>query len=278
MVGSLESFELTDEWIEKMREIAPGEPAVTPRKPRKAVMFSESHGFIHWVIPHTAALLKVLAEESGALEIVETADPTFFTPKNLSDIDAVIFNNNCPKQPTRDSFLDLLEDEGLAEKYKDNVLEYVTGGGGVINIHGGIIAFNECPKWDEMMGGVFDFHPQQQTVINNIVDPDHPLTKAFEGEPLVHVDEPYLFTGTYTKKNFRPLLVMDTSTIVMREDQPPITDVCYTAWIKRYGSGRVFYCSPSHNAQSFDDRRLLRFILDGMQYALGDLECEDAPR
>jgi hypothetical protein len=39
----------------------------------------------------------------------------------------------------------------------------------------------------------------------------------------------------------------------------------------------VFYVSPSHNAQSFEDKRLLKFFLDGAQYVLGDLECDDVP-
>ena len=50
----------------------------------------------------------------------------------------------------------------------------------------------------------------------------------------------------------------------------------YISWIKPYGEGRVFYCSPSHNAQSFENPKLLQFMLNGIQYALGDLECDDS--
>ncbi|NOR75818.1 MAG: ThuA domain-containing protein, partial [Draconibacterium sp.] len=51
----------------------------------------------------------------------------------------------------------------------------------------------------------------------------------------------------------------------------------YVSWIKRHGKGRVFFVSPSHNAQSFEDVRLLKFYLDGIQYVTGDFKCDDTP-
>ena len=61
---------------------------------------------------------------------------------------------------------------------------------------------NNSEKFGELLGGAFDFHPKQQEVVATAVDPDHPLVRAFEGKPFVHVDEPYLFKGEYDKKNF----------------------------------------------------------------------------
>ena len=100
---------------------------------------------------------------------------------------------------------------------------------------------------------------------------------SFGGQPFVHVDEPYFYKNAYHKMDFRPLLVMDKSALVVPEGKRLPAEACYVAWVKRYGEGRVFYCSPSHNAQSFEDPRLLQFILDGIQYAFGDLACDDTP-
>ena len=70
---------------------------------------------------------------------------------------------------------------------------------------------------------------------------------------------------------------MDTSKLDCGGRQKQVeADVRYTAWIKKHGKGRVFYCSPSHNAQSFEDARMVRFLLDGIQYTLGDLKCDDS--
>ena len=56
------------------------------------------------------------------------------------------------------------------------------------------------------------------------------------------------------------------------------SDVRYVSWIKPFGKGRVFYCGPSHQPESYETAALLRYYLDGLQYALGDLKCDDAPR
>ena len=107
------------------------------------------------------------------------------------------------------------------------------------------------------------------------LDKDHSLVKAFEGKAFVHVDEPYLFTGAYGKKDFRPLLYMNSAELSSNKEIEG--DIRYVSWIRKQGKGRVFYVSPSHNAQSFEDPRLLKFFLDGTQYVLGDLECDDSP-
>ena len=62
-----------------------------------------------------------------------------------------------------------------------------------------------------------------------------------------------------------------------RNDKRVVGDVRYVAWIKKYGTGRVFYCGPSHQPESFQTKEMLRFVLDGTQYALGDLPCDDSP-
>ena len=276
MVAALERFDLSPEWIAKIRRAAPTQPAVRPKRRRRALLYSVSRGFQHWVTPHTSALLTVLAQTSGAFEVVETEDARHFVPEKLSGFDAVIFNNTCPVHPRRDSFRDVLEDEAEATRLKESIIEFVAAGGGFVSVHGGIIAFNTCPKWDAMQGGSFDYHPAQQELTLTPVDPGHPLVRAFGGTPFVHVDEPYLFKGSYASKDFRPLLVMDKSRMVFRSDKPEVTDTCYAAWIRRHGKGRFFYSSPSHNAQSFEDPRVLGFLLDGIQYALGDLECDDS--
>jgi type 1 glutamine amidotransferase len=53
--------------------------------------------------------------------------------------------------------------------------------------------------------------------------------------------------------------------------------VVYVSWIKRYGKGKVFYSSASHNAQSMEEPGVLQFFLDGLQYVVGDFECDDSP-
>jgi type 1 glutamine amidotransferase len=195
--------------------------------------------------------------------------------ESLAGYDAVVLNNTCPTAPRRDMFQDYVEDAAKAEALKDSVIDFVARGGGLVPLHGGSLACMNCEKWEAMQGATFDHHPHHQWVTLTPTEPDHPLLGAFGGEAFTHFDEPYLFENKYTAREIRPLLVMDPEGMNWLEDRPTPVGPCPVAWIKRHGEGRVFYCSPSHYAQSFDDQRLLLFILDGIQYALGDLQCDD---
>ena len=142
-------------------------------------------------------------------------------------------------------------------------------------LHGAITMQNKSEQFGIMAGGSFDYHPKQQLIEVKLVDGSHPLVRAFDGEGFSHIDEPYFFKGAYADLDFRPLLYMETDKLVGKnaDKKDPVS---YIAWIKSYGEGRVFYSSPSHNAQSFENPKVLQFLSDGLQYVTGDLKCKDA--
>jgi type 1 glutamine amidotransferase len=77
--------------------------------------------------------------------------------------------------------------------------------------------------------------------------------------------------------DFRPLLYFNNSEIKdQRKNERRSEGKTYLAWIRSQGKGKVMYCSPSHNAQSFENPDLLRFFLNGIQYVVGDVECDDS--
>lgn len=284
-VESLEPIPLDDSWKEKIYELAPDVATAPVSKKYKVLLFSLFTGYDHWVVPHTDAVIKILSEKAGVCEIVRSVDISMFEKHTLKKFDAVILNNNCSKGDHRDLFYDaLLENKKLSDKERfeksakleSNLLSFVKKGGGLMVLHGGIVMQNNSAPFSEMVGGSFDYHPPQQEVKLYLVEPDHPLTLAFEGKSFTHTDEPYFFNNAYFKTNFRPLLYMDVSELLEMEKIPE-DKIKYVSWIKRYGKGKVFYVSPSHNAQSFEDPRLLLFYLNGLQYVLGDLKCDDSP-
>jgi type 1 glutamine amidotransferase len=283
--AQLQEFEVNEEWVKKIEKIAPSKPDVKPGKKYKVLVFDRFTGFNHWVTPHTTEVIKILGDKSGAYEAVVTKDAFSFEAENLEKYDAVVLNNNCSVGPRRNQFLDMLDEdtdlngeqkEKKADELENNLIEFVQNGGGLMVIHGAIVIQNNSMPFSEMIGGSFDYHPPQQEVVLELVDENHPLVAAFDGKPFVHVDEPYLFKNAYEKKNFRPLLYMDTSTLT-GNNKPFDERIKYVSWIKKHGKGRVFYVSPSHNAQSFENEKMLKFFLDGVQYVLGDLECDDSP-
>ncbi|WP_416864325.1 MAG: ThuA domain-containing protein [Imperialibacter sp.] len=281
----LKPFELTDAWLAGVDEIAPSSTTVSVRKKKTLLIFSLHTGFEHWTIPHTEAVMKLIAEKSGAFKVVTSKDISVFEKDNLKNYDAVVLNNNCSISDERNIFWDVLKTDSTlteqvarmkAKQLEDNLLSYVDRGGGLVVLHGAITMENKSDNFSQMVGGSFDYHPKQQNIAVKLVDPKHPMVQAFEGEGFEHIDEAYIFNNAYSQLNFHPLLYMEADKISGLKE--PIGDnIKYISWIKRYGKGHVFYSSPSHNAQAFGNPKLLRFFLDGMQYAVGDLKCDDSP-
>jgi type 1 glutamine amidotransferase len=282
--AQVKAFEVNDDWVQKIKNAAPEKAEVTPTEDLKVLVFDLITGFNHWDTPHIDEVIKALGEKSGAFEVEVSSDIYKFERKNLKNYHAVVLNNNCSVGPRRNMFLDVLDqDEGLsvseklktAKRLEANLIKFVKKGKGLMVVHGAITMLNNSMAFSDVVGGSFNYHPAQQDVPLEMVDANHPLVKAFDGKTFVHFDEPYLFKNAYQKKNFRPLLYIDTSKLTVKKEIDERFK--YVSWIKRHGKGRVFYSSPSHNAQSFEDRRLLQFFLDGLQYVLGDLNCDDSP-
>ncbi len=281
----LEPLEITDEWLASIEKLAPSKTRIATSSKKKVLVFSKATGYDHWIIPHNVEMLKILGRKSKAFEIHIGYDIENFDKKNLKKYDAVILNNSNPSGPDRDLFSDLLKqnttltDQEIkikAASYEQNLMNYVTKGGGLMIMHGAITVQNNATHFSKMTGGSFDYHPKQQEIHVKEVDLNHPLVKAFKGKGLTHIDEPYFFKNAYFDYDFRPLLYMEVDKIEgLREEVDE--KVIYVSWIKRYGKGRVFYSSPGHNAQSLDNPDVLHYFLDGMQYVVGDLKCDDSP-
>lgn len=283
--SSLEPLVLDQKWMDKIENLAPSEPTVIPTKSENVLLFSKFTGFQHWVIPFNDELVKILSKKTRAFTVDQTVEISPFEKSNIKKYDAIILNNNCSKGDNRNLFFDVLSENPelsekkkwrLAKKYEKNLRNYVKKGGGLVVLHGAIVMQNKSKEYGEMLGGSFDYHPVQQNINVDLVDPNHPLVAAFKGKGFSHIDEPYFFNNDYFNYNFRPLLSMKTDQLVKLKT--PVSDpVKYISWVKKYGKGRIFYSSPSHNAQSYDNPDLLKFILDGIQYATGDLKVDDSP-
>ncbi|MDZ7606738.1 MAG: ThuA domain-containing protein [Cyclobacteriaceae bacterium] len=282
----LEPVPLDDAWKKSTFSLAPDKPMTPVKKPRRVLLFSLYTGYQHWVIPHADEVISILGSKSGAYEVERSVDIQMFQKKNLRRFDAVVLNNNCSVGDRRNLFYDALAKDStktqeecmaLAAEMEANLLNFVKRGGGLAALHGGIVMQNNSPEFSDMLGGSFDYHPPQQMIEVMIAETEHPLLSHFQGKSFSHVDEPYFFKNAYLKKQFRPMLYMEVAKINglkhSGEDK-----YSYVSWIKKYGKGRVFYVSPSHNAQSYENASLLQFYLNGMQYVLGDLRCDDTPK
>jgi type 1 glutamine amidotransferase len=282
---SLPEVTLDDAWKAKIHSLAPEKPTFPTTKKKNILVFSLHTGFNHWVIPHTEEMVKIIGEKSEAFTVTGSKDISMFELKNLKKYDAVVLNNTCSKGDHRNLFWDKLRadsdgDSALLMKQalqlEANLLEYVEKGGGLLLLHGAVTTQNNSPAFSKLVGGSFDYHPVQQAFQVRLVDVNHPLVQAFPAIGFNHVDEPYFYKNAYADLDFKPLLYFNNAEIKsQRKGQELVDGKTYVAWIRAQGKGKVMYASPSHNAQSFENPDLLQFFLDGMQYVVGDVECDE---
>jgi type 1 glutamine amidotransferase len=209
--------------------------------------------------------LEIMSERTGAfsLEFVRSSDelPDAVMPDNLRKFDAVCVNNSTGGGGNAANGKTLVE----------NLDEYVVNGGNLIGIHSAT-----DNRFGAIFGGFFSGHPWSGKVAVKVDDPEHPLCAAFDGRGFWTHDEIYQFNkGVYTREKLRVLLSLDMNQVKKQGSRSDNDNAI--AWIKEHGKGRVFYCSLGHNPLAFQDPKIVRFLLDGIQYALGDLQADATP-
>jgi len=260
-----------DEGADIVRKITAAMPATAPVKPerlRRVLVFSRCESYRHAAIPTCETAIRIMGEKTGAFETVVTDGMSAFEPEFLATFDAVLLNNT-----TRLKFDD--------PRRRQALLDFVRGGKGLIGIHAATDNFYDWPEAAAMMGGLFDGHPWGAggTWAFKIDEPDHVLTSAFGGAGFVLSDEIYQIKGPYSRTTLRVLLSLDMSNSrnlqvngIKRDDGD-----FAVSWIRRFGKGRVFYCSLGHNHAIYWNPAVLGHYLAGIQYALGDLQADDTP-
>ena len=279
------SAELNPEHVKQVKSALPPQATMKPAQPRRLLVFNLCRGYAHGAIPLGAETIEMLGEATGAFTTVVSDDIAVFEPETLQQFDAVVMNNTTGALFSHPEFDTLSAEEQQAAKarearLKESLLAFVAGGKGIVGIHAATDCFYEWPEYGAMMGGYFDGHPwgAGDTVAVEIVDPEHPLCAAFGGRGFRIKDEIYQLKEPYSRENLRVLLRLDANGTDMTKNGIHRTDGDFgISWIRTYGEGRVFYCSLGHNESVFWNPQVLRFYLDGIQYALGDLPADATP-
>jgi len=214
-----------------------------------------------------------MGKKTGAFEVVIADDYSVFTDKRLKQFDAVCLNNTTGLK---------FNPKETPERCKA-LMDFVKGGKGIVGVHAATDNFNQWPEAREMMGGKFTGHPWGSggTWAIKIDQPDHPLMKAFKGKGFKIKDEIYRTDPPlYSRDKQLVLMSLDMSdetTRKVRGFKPTDTDTGIS-WVKRWGKGRIFYCSLGHNDHIFWNPAVLQHYLDGIQFAFGDYKVDTKPK
>lgn len=293
MTGPTVLGDVSAEVKDKIAAAAPDKPQAEPAEARRVLVFSKTNGFRHRSIPVGIEAIKTLGEKTGAFEVVATEEVAHFAKDKLETFDAVIMLNTTgdvfwPFQKgdkTRRTPEQLADAKALQATYRENLKQFVEGGGGLVGIHA---ATDTCYKWKtygQMMGGYFSGHPwgAGSTVFVKIDDQQSPLTKMFDPAGFKIKDEIYQFTEKnrakqqpYSRDKQRVLISLDEEKTDVKRGGREDNDYAIS-WVKSVGKGRVFYCSLGHNDHVYWTPEVVRHYLAGIQFAIGDLDAPVEP-
>lgn len=149
----------------------------------------------------------------------------------------------------------------LSADQATGLLGAVRSGVGIAGWHGGLgDSFRNHTEYQFMVGGQWVAHPGgivDYTV--NITKPDDPVVQGLSDFHM-HSEQYYMHVDPSNE-------VLATTTF-SGEHCPWIEGVVMpVVWKRRYGQGRVFYCSAGHVASDFDVPELRTIVQRGMLWA-----------
>ncbi len=259
--------------------IAPSLPAkafAESKKKRKLLVFSRTNGFRHGSIPTGLTAVKMMGEKTGAFEAILSDDLGNFESDKIKEFDAILFLNT-----TGDPFLEKGKPDAQAnsERLQKNLQDFVKSGKGFAGFHSATDTLKprggHTPEYSKMINGAFDGHPwgggSNVTIAVEKGQEKHPIVAHLKGESMSFKEEIYQLKDPYDSSKVQMLLRLDLE----KSDKKNLkrADRDYgVAWVRKWGEGRVFYCSLGHNDAMYWHPEVLKIYLGGLQYALGDFD------
>ncbi|NPV79756.1 MAG: hypothetical protein HPY52_05705 [Firmicutes bacterium] len=151
------------------------------------------------------------------------------------------------------------------------VLEAVAGGVGIAGCHGGMCdAFRDNVDWQFMTGGQWVAHPGGADVeyMVNIRRSSSPIVEGIED---------------FSVKSEQYYMQVDPAIEVLATTRFPTADGPHSSngqvdvpvvWTKRWGKGRVFYCSLGHQADILEMEPVRTLMRRGLLWAAGEEEVK----
>ena len=248
---------------------------------KKVLFFTKSQTFEHSVIrrtsdapSHAGRLLSEFAGKAG-FEIFETKDGSVFDG-DLKQYDAIFFFTTGDLTKTAGD-----KSEPMSERGKENLLQAIASGTGMIGSHCASDTFHsqgaafetqvERDPYIDMLGGEFIRHGRQQDALQRVVNSTFPgLQAAGEG---FNMHEEW-----YSLKNFAPdlhvILVQETKGMKgLDYERPPFP----ATWARMQKQGRVFYTSMGHREDVWENPIFQSVVVGGLQWITRQADADITP-
>lgn len=276
--------DIPDNFKKQITNAIPKASIVVPKKPRKLLVIDlnirdKKQISGHASIPYANFAIYQMGAKTGAFKTYFSRDTLVFNKESLKDFDGIVLNNTVGV---------LIEDP----ERRQELLDYVYGGGGIMGIHAGAGAtfvqypvYDQFPEFGEMMGGYENYgHPWKthEWINIRIDDTDHPLNQGFTNPDFDVNDEIFQYTDPYTRDRVRVLTTINTNKTDMSHSRHfvPEREVdgdFAISWLKSYGKGRIYNTGLGHHPHISWDLRILDQNFRAIQFILGDLPAPTTP-
>ena len=275
----------------QIADAAPDRPRVKPKKTRRVLIWNTPDHLLArdphkgYCTPYGCQAMKTLGTKTGAYTPVAGNDVSLLLPESIRRFDAIILNNACgawitPSDAAAEKRKTLGDKQAVEAALRKSFTDWLTGGGGVVAYHYALGANRHWPQFHQMMGGAIAGHPWNEEIGIQVEEPSHPLVAAFGGKGFRLADEIFQYRPPWDRTKCRVLLSIDTDATNMRVKNYRLREDrdFALAWVRKVGKGRVFYTTMGHRTEIYWNPRMLRFYLDGIQFACGDLDAPADPR
>lgn len=228
-----------------------GDAEVAPRFSVLVFSKTTADGYRHASIPDGVRAFRELGRKHY-FDVTATEDASVFTSDSLGQYDAVAFLN------TSGDVLDATQQREFET--------YVQDGGGFMGIHSAAAIEYDWSWYGNLVGAVFEDHPDVQEATLNVVNGSDPSTRHLP-ETWTWTDEWYNFRSA-PPEDADVLLEVDEGSYeggTMGESHP-------VAWKRQVDGGRSFYTTLGHTKEAFGDSRFRRHLLEGLEWAAGNLD------
>jgi len=227
----------------------------------RILAYSATAGYRHDSIEPSIEALKAKGP-SYNIEFDFTEDKSQFTDENLQKYDAILFLNNSGI---------VLDDTGKAALQK-----YLNLGGNFIGVHCAADALRDTPFFGKQIGAYFDYHPDIQESVVDVVDNTHPSTKMLPAQWRL-LDEMYNFESDPRAVGAKVLLTADETSYSDPQERKFDHGTPHpVAWYQERGAGvepggiagRSWYTSLGHCIEIWSDELFLGHVFGGITWAL----------
>lgn len=242
-----ESGGLTEIELGKIRNAIPDIASASPKQKRKVLILSPTLEKSYKPVACSTKAIAMIGRKTGAYEAVNSRIAKAITTEFLDQFDALCLVH------CNDS--EFLEDESIRSK----IINFMNNGKGIASFRTTLLPHSFSP---------IQMPAEGRLHIKNR-DLKHPINSAFGGRSF-YIEE--------VLNGLQPVQTLSSSYILLSisPQQEPLTDEYAVSYILKAGKGRFFYSGLGGKESTCWNRQVIHHFMDGIQYAIGDLDAEYA--